>query len=143
MRYVHITAEVTPDDRVVIADRVHPVSGSRMVTLDIGPVALMLGHLADLDRIAVLDRIITGATELRRNAAARHSDTATVAAVRTCEAVVGHRAGEWGEEPVVCGQVVGLRTITGSDGLGHAYCSTSYHREQITRRFGLSAEAIA
>jgi hypothetical protein len=55
---------------------------------------------------------------------------------RTCEAIIGHRPGEWRLEPVHCTQQIGLRTFVSASGLTHAGCSIEGHLAEVEHRYG-------
>lgn len=51
----------------------------------------------------------------------------------TCEERIGERAGDFGMEPVLCSQVVGVRQWYDSEGALHAACAL--HSGSMVRRF--------
>lgn len=75
MSYQSLTIQIEAATGVSITDREHPDMPCRVVNLNLGWITFMVGW-DDLDRIAILDRVIAAAMELRANAAARIAEAA-------------------------------------------------------------------
>ena len=81
MGYIHIAVDVLATDPIRIDDRQHPSVQTRIVNLAIGNVTFMIGQDDDLERIAVLDKIVAAAQQLRDNAATRVAERDAAAAL--------------------------------------------------------------
>lgn len=57
----------------------------------------------------------------------------------TCEAIVAHHVGLYGEVPVYCGQSVGLVAIHAPDGTVRRACSRFGHVDQVAAKVARTA----